>query len=76
MKVYLVYTVTESKAIDIPDKFAPLAAPHDWPDDWPDDLFNELDDYTNTEAFYSQCRDIDGDICAIENEDGNILVEW
>ena len=71
MKVYLVYTVTESKAIDIPDKFAPLA------EDYDNDLFNELDEYTASAEFYKQfCGDIDGEICALETEEGDLIMEW
>ena len=70
MTVYLVYTVTETKAIEIPNKFTPLANNYD------NDLFNELDEYTASTEFYKACGDIDGDLCALETEDGDLLMEW
>lgn len=70
MKVYVVYYTTATKEIEIPDKFAPLAKHEDY------DLFNELDKYAGSPEFYKACEGIDGDICAIETEDGKVLTEW
>ena len=71
MKAYVVYVTIAHKAIEIPDKFAALAKP-----DYSNELMGELDDYTNTPEFYQACGPLDGDICAIENEDGERLIEW
>ena len=72
MKAYIVYTTTGEKEVEIPDKFAPLAKFGGWPDD----LWNELDDYTSSEEFSKLCDDIDGDVYALETEEGNRLIQW
>ena len=71
MKAYVAYVTIAHKEIEIPDKFAELAKP-----DYSNELLNELDEYTNTPEFYQTCGPLDGDICAIENEDGERLIEW
>ena len=72
MKAYLVYTTTNCKEVEIPDKFAPLAENNLLPDE----LWNELDEYSCTAEFCKLCEGIDGDLCALETKDGNILLEW
>lgn len=75
MKAYVLYETIAYKEIEIPDKFTKLVEKDGCWSEEVEALWQDLDDYTNSKEFFNQC-DFDGEICALEDEDGTTLLEW
>lgn len=77
MKAYVVYETVATKEIEIPDKFAPLVEKGgEWSEEI-EALWGEFDQYTGSDPhFWKQCNDLPGDVLAVEDENGNTMVEW
>ena len=76
MKAYITYETIAYKEIEIPDKFAELVTPGGEWNEEVENLWDELDDYTHSKEFRDLCRSLDGEICALEDENGFTLTEW
>lgn len=75
MKAYVLYETVATKEIEIPDKFAPLVEKGGCWSEEVEALWRDLDEYADSKEFLNQC-DFDGEICALEDENGNSLLEW
>lgn len=75
MKAYVVYETVATKEIEIPDKFAPLVEKGGCWSEEIEALWGDLDEYADSKDFLKQC-DFEGNILAMEGEDGEVLLEW